>query len=148
MTENQKKLHISSYLCLETCTYVIFISKMFNKSIVQPLHVFWWPVCPILSLFRGSCCVKMAKNDWKSRFLPPFDLSTTQIFSCVILYIKCLVDQLYNLSICIGCLCDQFLFTFSGGHLVYNAQKWLKLNISCTFQLVYYSKLFYMLFLY
>jgi hypothetical protein len=56
---------------------------MFNQSIVQPFHVFWWPVCPIFSLFRGSCCVKMAKNDWKSRFLPPFDLSTTQnLFLC------------------------------------------------------------------
>ena len=70
------------------------------------------------SLFSGgSCCVKMAKNDSKSRFLPPFDL-LLKIVSCVILYIKCLIDQLYNLSIGIGSLCDQFLFTFSGGHVV------------------------------
>jgi len=139
--------------------------------------VFWRPMWPIFSSFRGSCCLKMTKIHWKSTFLDHFKLSMTgncflcnflylkclidqlfnlsmcfgglydqfslfsggsccvkmtenqdffhlstylllKILSCVILYIKCLVDQLYNLSICLGSLCDQFLFTFSGGHVV------------------------------
>ena len=118
-----------------------FICKMFNQSIIQPFHVFWWPVCPIFSLFRGSCCVKIAKNDWKSRFLPPFDLSTTQnLFLCNFIHkmFSRSIVQPFHMSW--QPMWPVFVYLFRGPCCVKYP--------TCTFQLVYYSKLFYMLFLY
>ena len=75
----------------------------------------WGPMWPFFSPFRGSCCVKMTKIDWKSTFLAHLKLSMTgNFFLRRFLYVKCVIDKFFNLTICFGGLYDQFSL-FSGG---------------------------------
>ena len=67
------KLSMTGNLFLCNFLYV----NMFRRSIFQPLHMFLWPIWPVSSPFRGSCCVKMAKNDWISTCFARFKLSLT-----------------------------------------------------------------------
>ena len=64
-----------------------------------------------------SCCVKLAKIHLKSTFLAHFKLSMTEnFFLCNFLYVKCLINQLLKLSLCLVCLCDH-CSPLSGGHV-------------------------------
>ena len=124
---------------------------MFNRSIIQPLLVSWRPLWPIFfSPFRGSCCVKMAKNDWKSPLLPLFYLYIYSIYiydwKPFLMYFN--IRKMFSQSIVQPFHMSfqpmwPFFLPFQGVMLCKNVQKLLKLNISCTFRTVCDSKPFY-----
>ena len=91
----------------------------------------------VMSPFRGSCFVKMAKSYSRSTFIACFDLIMSGNLFCIKLFYEMfLVYQIFNIFNCHCALFDQVMSPFRGSCCVKMAKSYPRTTFLACFDLV------------